>query len=525
MQIYSYIKKKVFPTALLFVFILSCLNTFAQPATITIPVGVGRNCGGNASTDSIKYFNYNVSTNVLSHRSNCKPLLTPQAFSAGFASTTFNPFDGRLYYIRIVDMGGGVYNSYTYRWLPTICPNTAPALDTVKMFPNQIVAGVEFDPNTGMGYQVNFVGPGAGPWDIELQSVDFNTGAVGASLPVNFGGRKFYRQAGDMVMSPSGQLLAIFNNKYFTVNWQDYGVNPLVATYIDTLNFGTRNLIGLAYSGGKLVGAAQNGAGNSCGYYEIDILTGAQSNITQTGGNVSSWDMTNIGTGIGAAKELVSAVENPAGSGIYDIQYDVILRNYGSTPVSNVMVTDTLTKINGAANLISASTSIISSPPGFTSSPGFNGAGNYGLILPGSTLSNRPGMNTVVIRVNCRVSNILRGVVYNNQAYVTATNIFGEALRDSSTNGRVPDLNTNDRPDDVGESQPTPLLIAVVAQTPPCVSLARVMYTQNFGAGASIVTGAGSIPAATVGSGAFLPTGVTYYGNAPAIPIPTDTYG
>lgn len=519
-------KKNALPIALLFACMGAGLFAFAQPATMTIPVGVGRNCGGSAITDSVKYFNYNANTNVLSHRSNCKPSLSPQSFAAGSAAISFNPYDGFLYYTRIVNMGGGIYNSYVWKWLPTTCPSGPPALDTVKMFPNKFVAGAEFDPATGLAYQINLVGPSGGPYDMEMQQVNYSTGVLGTSVPINFGGRKIYRGAGDVVLTPAGQFLGIFDNKYFAVNWQNYGIGPLTATFIDSLTFGANNyMVGLSFSGGKLVGSIRNSSSATpCSYNEIDILTGGQSPITQTSGAFSSYDMTNIGTGIGAAKELVSAVENPAGSGTYDIQYDIILQNYGGTPVSNIMATDTLTKINGVANLISASTSIISAPPGFTSNAAFNGAGNYGLIMPGSTLSNRPGQNRVVIRINCRVSGIVAGIVYNNQAYVTATNIFGDALRDSSTNGRIPDLNSNSRPDDAGESQPTPLLISVVAQTPPCASLARVMYTQTFGAGAGIVTGAGAIPAATTGSGAVLPTGITYYPAAGAIPIPTDTY-
>ncbi|MBS1510106.1 MAG: T9SS type A sorting domain-containing protein [Bacteroidetes bacterium] len=852
----------------------------AQPATVAIPVAIGRPCGGSSTKDSVKYFNYSASTNTLTHRSLCKPSLASPGFSSSLATITYNSYDGYLYFMQIA-LTGGHYNTSAYRWLPTGCPTGSQAV--YKTFTNQFVAGVEFDPSTGLGYQLNFVdttgwapnaidqtgtvgqyashamvngnpavayydgtnkrlkfiradenngsswtsaavvvsatgdvgkyasllvvdgnpaiayydglagklnlmyvrandadgtswgtpvvvestndvgqyaslaivngnpaiayydntngdlryiratnidgtawgtpvavetinnvgwyaslavvngnpaiafydvtngdlrytrandangtswaagmavqttnnigqyasllvvngnpaisyydvsntdlryisatdangttwgtsvnisssgtvgqytsmaivdgNPGISYYDatnkdlkfvrandaggtawatpvsvettndvgqyssliidngnpsiayydatngdlrfiraydadgtlwyknssvynMELQQVNFTTGILGNSYPLDFGGRHIYLQNGDVVMTPSQQLLAIFDNKYFTVNWQAYGTaTPLVATYIDTIMLGTgNNLVGLAYSDGKLVAAISPSSG-CYSYKQIDILTGAQSAVTYSAGATifGSADMTDITSGIGAAKKLVSATENPVGSGTYDIVYDVFIKNYGGTPVTNVQAYDTLYQINGLVNLISGSIVSVTGPAGFNANPSFNGKTVFTLFnTPLATLSNIPGQNTVTIRVTAKVSNIVKGVVYYNQAYVTGNGLFGDALKDASTDGSNPDLNNNSKPDDASESQPTPFLVSVTAQTPPCSSLTNVLYTQNFGSGTTGLST--TIPAPTLGTGVTLPVGTSLYTGSASAPIAEETY-
>ncbi len=869
---------KYFTVMFLCAILLHANVAFAQPATVTIPVGIGSPCN-NTSTpnDSLKYYNYNDLTNVLSHRSNCKPNLVAPGFSDNLATIQFNPFDGYLYFGQIT-AASGQYTTHIYRWLPTTCPNGA-ALAKYQTFDNQLVVGIEFDPATGLGYQINFVDttgvpalsydvpgnvgtfisaaivngrpasahydasgldlnysrandvqgvswagtvkvatagnvgqftslavvngfpaiayydvtnvrlmyvratnangtawgapvvvddpPGAinvgqytslvvingnpaiayydvsngdlkyiratdangttwgapaildatgntgqflsmavvngnpaisyydvsnadlryiratdasgtawaaafsvstvnntgqytslsvingfpaisfynvtdqdlqyvratdatgaawgvpltlastgntgqfsslttvagnpaisyqdvtnldlkyiratnangtawapektpeatgsrgaysnlivaagnpaiayydasglnarfirsydnigdlwfvnsGIFDMELQQVDFVTNTLGLSRPINFGTRYIYRQSGDVVMTPGSQMLAAFDNKYFTVNWQDYAsATPLVATFIDTLMLGTgNNLVGLAYASGKLVGSVRANPVCNSFHRQIDILTGALSPITATD-NFTSADMTNIPTGLGAAKRLVSATL--VSPGTYDVVYEVVLRNFGGTPVSNVQAFDTLNNINGLANNLSASITSFSGPAGINPNPSFNGrtVGNFNLLVPGSTLSNIPGQNTITLRITCRVSNILAGVVYNNSATVTGTNIFGDPLRDVSTNGPNPDLNSNDKPDDVGENQPTPFLITVPAITPPCASLTSVLYTQDFGSGTGLAT---AIPAAVVAPTVLSPTDTSLYASSTTQPLALERY-
>ncbi len=886
-QFYSATKRACQLLAILAFFICCNNNAFAQ-ATVSVPVGIGKPCGGSATNDSLKYFNYNSTTNTLTHRSNCKPNLASPFFSSSLATITFNPFDGYLYFSQI-KLNTGVYSTYTFRWLPTICPAAPlPALPVYQTFTNQFVAGVEFDPATGLGYQINFVdstgyppinadastsvgqytsganvngfpamayydyaggtlnlkyvratdvnginwgtpitidatgnvgqyvsmaivngnpaisyydatntdlkyvrasdvngaawgapvvveasagivgqftslavvngnpaisyydatnldvryvratnstgttwgapvsflnvnsvgqytalsvvngnpaisyydatngdldylrssdangvawpaativeatgnvgqytsmsvingnpaiafydvtngdlryirsadasgtswaaagilvaGSGAalnvgqypslttisgnpaisyydvtnldlryirssdingttwgagsiaeatgsvgqyssliiangypaicyfdlsnkwakyvraddaqgniwyrntGISNMELQSVNFATGILGPSVPINFGPRYIYKQNGDVVMTPGGQMLAAFDNKYFTLNWKDYGsAIPLVATYIDTLKFGVNNnLVGLSYSGGKLVGSIQSTPAGTCFYKQIDILTGAQTAITYSiGGTLfGSADMTNIPSGIGAAKKLVSAVENPVGSKIYDVVYEIFIKNYGGTPVSNIQGYDTLNNINGAANVLSGSITSFVAPAGILQNTLFDGrtAGNFSLLAPSQTLSNNPGQNTITLQITTRIANINPGIVYNNQARVTGTGLLGDALADLSTNGSNPDLNLNDKPDDPGESQPTPLLISIVAQTPPCTTLTNVLYNQDFGTGVGLTA---AIPAPVVAAGVTGATAASLYTSSVTQPIPVETY-
>ncbi|HEY0110957.1 MAG TPA: hypothetical protein VGB67_15060, partial [Fibrella sp.] len=104
-------------------------------------------------------------------------------------------------------------------------------------------------------------------------------------------------------------------------------------------------------------------------------------------------------------------------------------------------------------------------------------------------MPNYPASNNfVTIRIACRLSNISSGITYNNSAIAKGIGYNSQALRDSSANGSSPDLNSNDKPDDVGEGQPTPLLVAITAQTPPCATLGQVFYRQTFGTGSNLAT-------------------------------------
>jgi hypothetical protein len=515
-------KNRILIFLLVFLSFTVCVQ--AQKATVAIPIGIGFTCDqAFTSRDSVKYFDYNSVSNIITHRSNCQPTLASPGFSAWLATISYNPYDGYLYFTQIANVGG-TYNSYVYRWLPTTCPNLA-TLPVYQTFLNQFVAGVDFDPATGLGYQVNFVG--SGPYTMELQQVDFATGTLGVSEPINFGGNTIAVQAGDIVMTPGGQLLGVYDNKYFTVNWKDYNTAaPLVATLINTLNFGGDYLVGLSYSDGKLVGSISPFGGGYCGarYQELDILTGMQSPISYNGGSpiFTSNDMTDITSGVGAAKKLVSVVENPVGSQTYDVVYEVVIKNYGGTPVFNLQAYDTLNQINGFANVTNGSITSFTAPAGITQNIAYDGktAGNFSLLMPGSTLSNIPGQNTITLQIACKLSNILPGIVYNNQAVVNGVGLFGDALRDSSTNGTVPDLNSNDKPDDVGESQPTPLLISVAA-SPPCAVITNILYSQDFGAGTGLTN---TIQVPVTGSGVSFPTAATLYAGGLIDPILAESY-
>ncbi len=107
----------------IFLCFMISLNAVAQRATVAIPIGIGFQCDQALSArDSVKYFDYNSTSNILTHRLNCQPTLASPGFSAWLATISFNAYDGYLYFTQIAKVGSQ-YNSYDYRWLPTTSPN------------------------------------------------------------------------------------------------------------------------------------------------------------------------------------------------------------------------------------------------------------------------------------------------------------------------------------------------------------------------------------------------------------------
>src|SRR5438045_7660290 len=189
--------------------------------------------------------------------STCKPALGSPGLSAFGTSIAFNPADGYLYFTRYTSG-----NSYIWRWLPGTCPSSS--LPVYQTYTGKAILGIDFD-GTGMGYQIYFTGSSA-PYGLALQQVNFTTGVFGPIINIDLQGQKINSQNGDLVITPSGQFLMVWDNKYFTLNYQDYNVNPLVATYIDALTLsGGGYLVGLSYAQGKLVGSASSG----CSYYDF----------------------------------------------------------------------------------------------------------------------------------------------------------------------------------------------------------------------------------------------------------------
>jgi hypothetical protein len=494
----------------LLVMYLAAADASAQPATVSNPLGVSRtSC--TAGSYGIQSFTYNGTTNQLfNNGSMCIPTLAAPGFSGSLAGDAFNPKDQMVYYVRTI-YTSGVPTTYIWRWNPRTCPGGSYAV--YQRLNNTDIAGLVFDAN-GVGYWMEFTG--AGPYTIWLRTVDFSTATptLGAlklvSLPA---GVTINNLNGDLVLTPSGIMMFSFDDKLLTVNYQDYATpNPLVATYIGPVKRPTgANLVGLAYADGKII-ASYSGGG--CPYKTINILTGDTTAISYTGGR-GTVDYTNITSGIGAAKKLVSAT--PTGvAGQYDLVYDILVKNYGNVPDSSVQLADDLGAVFGAANVSNVSLSWVGpAPANFTFNSSYTGklpftnvfVASSTNILPNYPVSN----NNFTVRISCRVSSIAIGVVYNNNAVVTATGYQKAAMRDVSTDGTVPDLNTNDKPDDVGEDKPTPFFVSVVAETPPCIALNKILYSQDFGAGTGLTT---ALPG----------TAKSEYAGSVTQPIPVETY-
>ena len=519
------------------VLLVSCVAS-AQPATVSYPFAVGRT-GCGSGTQQIHFYNYNSGTNTISNATggmvnSCIPELRigttgggggSQRFTSSYSSISYNPQDKNIYFFWTAVSGslapGGIPRTYAWRWAAGTCPTaTSPRLDTIRSFPADIL-GVAFD-NSGNGYIIEFTNalPTVPPtYKPLLRSINFSTGVLGAPDTLSLtGGAKIYQQgSGDVVMTPSGQMFFVVDNKLFTPNYKSYtGTNSnITCTYVDTvINSASGYFVGLTYADGETVSAY---SGSGCNFYETNMLTAATTNVTKSGTVFSAADMATIVSGIGSAKRLVSVTPTVT-PGEYDVIYDIYVQNYGNTDITNVQVRDDLTAINGAANVSNVSISFVSNPAGLTLNGSYNGNSNTNLLNGTGTLPNYPvSNNNVTIRISCRLSNIQSGVIYNNSAIATAVGYNSQNLRDTSTNGANPDLNSNDKPDDIGESQPTPLLITVTSQTTPCATLNQVMYAQTFGSGTGLTT---TIPAAT---GKTYPGSSGYTGSVTA-PLAADRY-
>lgn len=564
---------------LIFSLILSFIfnEVLSQPATFGIPVSIGRNnCGSNSgatilyghvnggannqalSYDSLYYYNYsspNLSRSTIlngifprlrignsTYTSTIGGLTRVQRdrFTIWIASVSFNPRDGKIYYIwtDYYNAVSPTIKSYVWRFpadttftLGTVnpfrtispaTPNPALMLDTFKSFVFDI-GGVTFD-NIGTTWQLEFSNPPA-PFKSMIRQMNFSTNLIDPlpdtlDLIPGAGGRgdtMFSVNAGDVTLMPNGQMYYIFDNKLYTPDYGSYGgsTKHINSTYIDTVRrpLGATNLVGLAFSSGDLISAYSNG----CVYKRIDPITGDTNfvNYTYTAAKgVRANDMTQITSGLGVAKKLVSIV-NTGTAKQYDVAYDVYVKNYGTTPITNLQVYDSLSKINGIGNVTNVSLSMqtIPPPPGIALNPSFDGITDTRLLQStGQALNNFPVDSTsFTIRINCRLSNIDTGVVYYNSAIGFANGYKNIALRDSSTNGSVPDLNQNDKPDDNGEGIPTPLLVALVGTRDGCASLTATLYTENFGSGTGL-------------SSALSGSYITTYSGTTIEPIARNTY-
>lgn len=505
----------------------------AQTATKSYPFAIGRTstCGSSGSHE-VHFYDYNSATNTISTitsttATNPVARYTPQLrigtsgssgqrFTSGYASISYNPADHYIYYLwtalNTFSGSGTVPRTYVWRWLAGTKPtSTSPRLDTLCSFDADLL-GVVFD-NDGNSYVIEFSPePDGQPHTAYLRSINFTTRSLGVADNLSLtGGATIWTQgSGDLAMSPSGQMFFVVDNKLFTPNYKAYsgtGAN-ITCTYVDTvINSATGYYVGLTYADGKALSAY---SGGGCPYYETNTLTASTSELTKQNTVYQASDMASIVSGIGAAKKLVSVT--PTGTPKqYDVVYEIYVQNYGNTDLSGVQVTDDLRTINGSANVSNISTAFVGAvPPGITRNTSYNGKTNINLLSGTNTLPNYPvANNNFTIRISCRLSNIDPGKLYLNSATATATDFNGNTLTDLSTNGSKPDLNSNDKPDDAGEDQPTPLLIAVTAQTPPCGTLGQVFYTENFGSGATLAT---------------LPTGTTQYTGSTTQPLATDQF-
>jgi hypothetical protein len=414
---------------LFFLLCLMCLgqSALAQPATFGVPISIGRNnCAGSGGTDSMYFFNYanaNLTRayypNAYRPRLKIGPTATADKWTISAATISFNPKDQKLYYLW-TNYSSLPYRTYIWRWRPdttfstVASPGTANFLDTLRSFPYDI-GGVAFD-NNGIGWTLEF--PATVPTKKAfLRPIDFAGNIYNAADTLDFtwdingvGDTLYNVGSGDITMMPNGQIYYNFDNKLYTPDYGSYGgpTRHIKSTFIDSTKKPTAgsSLIGLAYADGTLLSSYSSG----CVYRRLDPVYGDTLNLTYTyaaGKGVYSADMTQLSTGVGSAKKLVSLT--PTGTpGQYDVVYDVYVKNYGTMPLTNLQLQDNLANINGAANLSNVTYAFTNNPAGLLLNPLYNGNSNINLLVAGQSLANYPtSLNNFTIRVSCRLSNIL----------------------------------------------------------------------------------------------------------------------
>jgi uncharacterized repeat protein (TIGR01451 family) len=513
---------------ILFIFI-SCLaiTSLAQRASVSVPIGVGRSaCGAFGGSAVFSYYNYNEITNTLSNATTpiaCLPRLRIGAstftYTADLASVSYNPRDTNVYYLWTTYFPST--RTYVWKWPVGTCPtSTTPRLDTLRSFAFDIL-GVSFT-NNGDGYMLEF--GATAPYTAFLRTIDFAAGTISQpdTLALTNGKKLFQSGSGDIGISPSGQMYFAVDNKLFSPDYLSMGdpiKKKITATFIDTLitSSSANSLVGLTYAQGELLSSYDDNLGN-CIYYEINPLVNNDIPVIASTTN-KIVDAAAVTSGIGVAKNLVSyAYVSP---GVYDLSYDITVKNMGTIPIRDINITDTLSKINPSGTVSNVSTSIIYKPAGssINLNGAFNGTTNFRLLNASpNILDNYPKVrNNTIIRVNCRISNITPGVVYNNRAVATAIGFAGVTLRDSSTNGTNPDLNNNDIADNAYENKPTPFYVNTLTISGPCNTLANFVYNQNFGSGTGLSI---TLPKDASKS---TPAHTGYTGSL-TVPIAADTY-
>ncbi|HTJ13491.1 MAG TPA: T9SS type A sorting domain-containing protein [Dinghuibacter sp.] len=426
------------------------------------------------------------------------------------SSMAYNPKDQRVYFYTYVDTtvgGNNLFNTYVYSWPVGTCPanNTYPQTEYKLSYLLPC-----FD-NNGNAWAVNY--SGSAPYSLSLQEFvpSGSTFIPGDTNHIYYtaGAQPVNNAFGDIIFTPGGTMLIITDNKEYAINYNGYNgstiSNQVLATYVGKLTppSGT-NLVGLAYAGGSLIGSMFPNSAPGCGtanYGDVNILTGQSTPVTTNSGFYST-DNSDVVSGVGAAKSLVSVT--PTGvSGEYTAVYNVFVQNFGNYPVSYIQAHDNLANIvhGNPANVKSVSIAFAGTPPpasyGINLNPAYNGTTNDSLLVSGGTLYNYPIANDdFTIQITVTLDNIQSGIIYYNTAVATGVGLGGDRLIDTSTNGSNPDLNLNDKPDDPGEDIPTPFLINVTPTSQPCTTLPTLIFQDNFGTGSSTLS-------------KTLPTGVT----------------
>jgi uncharacterized repeat protein (TIGR01451 family)/gliding motility-associated-like protein len=160
---------------------------------------------------------------------------------------------------------------------------------------------------------------------------------------------------------------------------------------------------------------------------------------------------------IGLAMSVRDTVRKADGS--YNVTYQIVVKNYGSSSLSAVSVTDSLSNVfntqTGSSFTIAKAPITTSTGSTLKLNPDFNGVSDPRLVFGDSTSTLAAGkVDTILVVVNVFTNGST--TTFLNTAYAEAKAPSG-TVRDVSTNGLNPDLNGNGNPTDSNERESTPL--------------------------------------------------------------------
>ncbi|OIN58123.1 hypothetical protein BLX24_16510 [Arsenicibacter rosenii] len=162
---------------------------------------------------------------------------------------------------------------------------------------------------------------------------------------------------------------------------------------------------------------------------------------------------------IGVALSVKDTVRQADGS--YNVTYMAIVKNYATVPMTNVSLTDSLSKVFNAQNGASfkvVGTAIATGKTGLKINTGYNGSTSADLLVPGSSTLLAGQSDTIRFVVNVKTDGTTGTFLNSARAKATAA---GSEITDISTNGLVPDVNGNRNPTDSNESEATPLNLRI----------------------------------------------------------------
>ena len=211
----------------------------------------------------------------------------------------------------------------------------------------------------------------------------------------------------------------------------------------------TNSAIGQAMSGAVLVSDTSNTGSNVDPDNDLDPRN-------NNGGTPVVLNSLPGAPRIGVAMTVSDTARQANGS--YNVTYRMVVKNYGTAPLSSVSLSDSL--LNVFNKQVGASFTVLGTPIASTGSKlmvntGFNGQTDTRLVLGDSTSRLGAGASdTLTLKINV-MSSGQTGTFYNTVYAVAKAGL--ETVRDVSTNGLNPDLNGNNNPSDPNESEATPL--------------------------------------------------------------------